>query len=76
MEGRAAVPEGRNPGQPDGFSRDAQTFFPTKRPKILLRESFAVTMVNYVRLDRFQIVGSSRVDLQACKLEYSIVSPK
>ena len=22
------------------------------------------------------IVGSSRVDLQACKLEYSIVSPK
>ena len=23
-----------------------------------------------------EIVGSSRVDLQACKLEYSIVSPK
>ena len=23
-----------------------------------------------------RIVGSSRVDLQACKLEYSIVSPK
>ena len=23
-----------------------------------------------------KIVGSSRVDLQACKLEYSIVSPK
>ena len=23
-----------------------------------------------------QAVGSSRVDLQACKLEYSIVSPK
>ena len=23
-----------------------------------------------------QFVGSSRVDLQACKLEYSIVSPK
>ena len=23
-----------------------------------------------------QVVGSSRVDLQACKLEYSIVSPK
>ena len=22
------------------------------------------------------VVGSSRVDLQACKLEYSIVSPK
>ena len=25
---------------------------------------------------RFAVVGSSRVDLQACKLEYSIVSPK
>ena len=24
----------------------------------------------------FEVVGSSRVDLQACKLEYSIVSPK
>ena len=24
----------------------------------------------------FAVVGSSRVDLQACKLEYSIVSPK
>ena len=24
----------------------------------------------------YQVVGSSRVDLQACKLEYSIVSPK
>ena len=27
-------------------------------------------------IDGDQIVGSSRVDLQACKLEYSIVSPK
>ena len=26
--------------------------------------------------NRFMPVGSSRVDLQACKLEYSIVSPK
>lgn len=25
---------------------------------------------------QFAHVGSSRVDLQACKLEYSIVSPK
>ena len=24
----------------------------------------------------YMVVGSSRVDLQACKLEYSIVSPK
>ena len=33
----------------------------------------------FARTDRFyvkQYVGSSRVDLQACKLEYSIVSPK
>ena len=28
------------------------------------------------RGDRVAVVGSSRVDLQACKLEYSIVSPK
>ena len=27
-------------------------------------------------IDRLDVVGSSRVDLQACKLEYSIVSPK
>ena len=27
-------------------------------------------------MQRSYIVGSSRVDLQACKLEYSIVSPK
>ena len=26
--------------------------------------------------DEYIAVGSSRVDLQACKLEYSIVSPK
>ena len=26
--------------------------------------------------DEVRSVGSSRVDLQACKLEYSIVSPK
>ena len=25
---------------------------------------------------KINVVGSSRVDLQACKLEYSIVSPK
>ena len=28
------------------------------------------------RRPKFKSVGSSRVDLQACKLEYSIVSPK
>ena len=30
----------------------------------------------YVFRARLILVGSSRVDLQACKLEYSIVSPK
>ena len=30
----------------------------------------------HLRGNRFEVVGSSRVDLQACKLEYSIVSPK
>ena len=29
-----------------------------------------------VEPERLREVGSSRVDLQACKLEYSIVSPK
>ena len=33
-----------------------------------------VTLQNYFRM--YDKVGSSRVDLQACKLEYSIVSPK
>ena len=32
--------------------------------------------VLYEVLDAIHQVGSSRVDLQACKLEYSIVSPK
>lgn len=30
----------------------------------------------YCRVCHITDVGSSRVDLQACKLEYSIVSPK
>ena len=30
----------------------------------------------FARNEPFPDVGSSRVDLQACKLEYSIVSPK
>ena len=32
--------------------------------------------VDYFSTLAYQPVGSSRVDLQACKLEYSIVSPK
>ena len=32
-------------------------------------------LVKWTRVVAF-LVGSSRVDLQACKLEYSIVSPK
>ena len=34
------------------------------------------TTVCQLHMRRFKDVGSSRVDLQACKLEYSIVSPK
>ena len=32
--------------------------------------------IRYTTLSQVSPVGSSRVDLQACKLEYSIVSPK
>ena len=37
-----------------------------------------VVMMNHVGINVPNVpeVGSSRVDLQACKLEYSIVSPK
>ena len=35
----------------------------------------SITILDEFTVDA-QIVGSSRVDLQACKLEYSIVSPK
>ena len=38
--------------------------------------STAVERHNGTVLDGLNDVGSSRVDLQACKLEYSIVSPK
>ena len=34
------------------------------------------TAAGQIQLDVYGEVGSSRVDLQACKLEYSIVSPK
>ena len=38
---------------------------------------FPISGDEYLRIaDRVSPVGSSRVDLQACKLEYSIVSPK
>ena len=36
--------------------------------------SFAITQARLAAITG--VVGSSRVDLQACKLEYSIVSPK
>ena len=38
--------------------------------------SNAVAQTSYKITDLGINVGSSRVDLQACKLEYSIVSPK
>ena len=54
-------------------------------PKIqTLIDDMMVTMVEYYGVglaapqihESLALVGSSRVDLQACKLEYSIVSPK
>jgi len=50
---------------------------PIKTPKLLLPICIGITIFITVRvfLGCF-LVGSSRVDLQACKLEYSIVSPK
>ena len=33
-------------------------------------------LYRYEKGEVIKLVGSSRVDLQACKLEYSIVSPK
>ena len=41
--------------------------------KWIVREIGKGKVPDFIRLNR---VGSSRVDLQACKLEYSIVSPK
>ena len=49
---------------------DPDLDFPPKRAAILRNG-----LQRYVFLGCF-LVGSSRVDLQACKLEYSIVSPK
>ena len=40
-----------------------------------IKKHFFVVQLNLWG-DREVVVGSSRVDLQACKLEYSIVSPK
>ena len=49
-------------------------------PKLALTANGAKKSKLYEGLTRDQLiqayVGSSRVDLQACKLEYSIVSPK
>ena len=45
---------------------------------LTLNEAAALLRVHPVTLRKRAVawVGSSRVDLQACKLEYSIVSPK
>ena len=37
---------------------------------------FGTPALSFVSIKFWIAVGSSRVDLQACKLEYSIVSPK
>ena len=42
----------------------------------LLKFAAALVGAMSARMIDEDVVGSSRVDLQACKLEYSIVSPK
>ena len=44
---------------------------------ILTRDLYrSIGALRRIGIDDICAVGSSRVDLQACKLEYSIVSPK
>ena len=43
---------------------------------MLLVSDVLFAVVALAHLWFMTLVGSSRVDLQACKLEYSIVSPK
>ena len=45
-------------------------------PNLLLIAASAIAMLAKRLRAPYTVVGSSRVDLQACKLEYSIVSPK
>ena len=52
---------------------DLRTFYDMHAAIVIFGGSFAATLI---RFPLASIVGSSRVDLQACKLEYSIVSPK
>ena len=47
---------------------------PSTTPPTRIAEEYA--MLDCISGGRLVAVGSSRVDLQACKLEYSIVSPK
>ena len=56
---------------PDADAQGAAVYFDGK-VKTLERLDSAVPQILALNPD----VGSSRVDLQACKLEYSIVSPK
>ena len=47
-----------------------------RKLEVILAEAQAQGADTLVVSGDYQSVGSSRVDLQACKLEYSIVSPK
>ena len=55
----------------DNVSQEAWRMW-VEHCKMLLNEY----RLNPARREDQEVVGSSRVDLQACKLEYSIVSPK
>jgi len=64
---KTSVPE---TGAPSGSAKGRQT-----RQAIIDCALQMAGRIGLVFLGCF-LVGSSRVDLQACKLEYSIVSPK
>ena len=83
FSGIAPFVDGRADMYGDAFLKRAAT--PSELPALLQQYAVAWTLLDpgdarVVLLDHLpgwrRIVGSSRVDLQACKLEYSIVSPK
>ena len=84
-DGRAKLLDFTPPGAVAGVAAervptfdDAQTFLRDLAERALDRSTPLPLSADAVlsRLDKGAFVGSSRVDLQACKLEYSIVSPK
>ena len=63
-------------GRDKPFTKEVWSRADAKRVFSDMGEGFKVELVDAIPEDQQLKVGSSRVDLQACKLEYSIVSPK